>query len=148
MRCDRSTSWRWGVLVLLALAGAGGCSSSTVEISGKVLLQQQPVGGAVIDFALSGEQPRVYRGLSLPDGAYRIDYGVDGGLIKGKYRVTVTRTETPEGKPLPLGEEGAAALAAGKAVNRSYVLEKEITASSTTFDLNLDGISPTESQPL
>jgi len=131
-------------LCLIVTSLGGGCGKSTAHISGKVLQQGKPVSQAVLDFTLLAEQPKVYRGVSLPDGAYVIDYGVDGGLAFGKYRITVTRTETLDGSPLPTGEEGAALLSSGKAQDRSYLLEKEITSSSTTFDLSLDGISPVE----
>ena len=121
-----------------------GCNSSTVKISGKVTLNQEPVAGTIIDFT-SSDGSKNFRGVSLDDGTYRIDYGADGGLPMGRYQITVSRAETLDGQPLPSGEAGMVLRNSGQAIDRRYVLHKEIATSSTEFDLVLDDAEPPSS---
>lgn len=122
----------------LCFMAFSGCGGDTARLSGKVLLQGQPVPKAEIELAPVDDATRNYRGISLADGTYQLDYGQAAGLPLGKYRATVTFYQTKDGKPLPEGEAGQGLKSSGKAVARKYVLELNVEKSSTNIDLNLD----------
>src|SRR5688500_10655866 len=113
----------------LTIMGLGGCGPSTGHLSGKVLFKGQPNPGAEIEIVPVESTAKNYSGVSLPDGTYQLDYGVDKGLPFGNYTAAVTIYLTARGQPLPEGEAGAALRNSGRAVVRRYVLELTVDKS-------------------
>lgn len=124
-------------LFALLLLTISGCGPKTARLTGKVTLGGQPVPNAEIEFAPVGDQSKNYRGLSLANGNYQIDYGPAGGLPLGEYQVKVTVHLTKAGALLPEGEAGAVLKNSGQAVARSYMLALKVDRTAQV-DLNLD----------
>lgn len=114
-----------------------GCGPATARISGKVTLAGQPVSGAELILAPVNDNSRNYRGLTIADGTYQIDYGPGGGLLLGEYQVTVAVHQTAAGALLPGGEAGQVLKNTGQAVQRRYVLKIKVDKTQPV-DLNLD----------
>jgi hypothetical protein len=134
-------------LAAFCLLALGGCGGSTARLAGKVLLQGQPVPNAEIELAPVDDATKNYRGISLADGTYQLDYGQDAGLPLGKYRATVTVYLTEDGQPLPEGEAGQGLKSSGKAVVQKYVLELTVDQSSANLNLDLDQATPETASP-
>lgn len=124
-----------------------GCSNSNVQVSGKVVAGNDAVAEAVVNFRGLDPPQRTYHGVTVADGTLHVDYGEDGGIVPGKYRITIERPERADGQKIPSGEEGAALAAAGKIVRRSYAAERDITPQSSALDLNLANFTPVEPEP-
>jgi hypothetical protein len=93
------------IRVLLALAGFGlmaGCGSGSgeTEVSGVVLMDGQPLSGAVVLFVpAEGTKGPGSRGATDAEGKFTLvnPQGVKGA-IPGKYKVTVSKTNAREPK--------------------------------------------------
>lgn len=131
-------------LLGLLLFAISGCGPKTARLTGKVTLGGQPVPNAEIEIAPVGDQSKNYRGLSLANGDYQIDYGPAGGLPLGEYRVTVSVYVTKAGALLPEGEAGAVLKNSGQAVARPYELSL-VVDKAAQVDLNLDTAKPSGS---
>ena len=125
-------------LLAAALLCFAGCGSATGRLSGKVTLGGQPVAEAELIIAPVNDNTRNYRGLTVADGTYQIDYGPAGGLPFGEYRVTVAVHQTAAGALLPAGEAGQVLKNSGEAVQRRYVLNVTVDKATAQVDLNLD----------
>lgn len=125
-------------LALFTLIAFVGCGGSTARISGKVLLNGEPVPSADIEFVPKEDDSQNFRGVLLEDGSYAIDYGPAGAMPIGDYLVKVTLYRTRNGKPLPEGEEGEVLKSSGKVQVLRYVLELPVTGSSSSADLLLE----------
>lgn len=115
-----------------------GCGVPTARINGKVILKNQPVPGAELIIAPVNDNSRNYRGLTIADGTYQVDYGPAGGLPLGEYRVTVTVHQTAAGALLPDGEAGQVLKNSGQAIQRRYVLNLTVEKTTAQVDFNLD----------
>jgi hypothetical protein len=136
---------RWmlaSALAAVCLMGFSGCGAATAPVSGQVLLKGKPVPGAEIQLVPVNDASKSYRGISLNDGTYQVDYGQAAGLPLGKYRATVTVYQTADGRPLPEGEAGQALKASGKAIMRKYVLEVPVEKGAGNVNLDLDKATP------
>lgn len=138
---NRSSQRRFAftfVVCVIALSFVTGCGNATARISGKVTLKNQPVPGAELIIAPVNDSSRNYRGLTIADGSYQIDYGPAGGLPLGEYRVTVVVHQTAAGALLPEGEAGQVLRNSGQAVQRRYVLSLTVEKATKQVDFNLD----------
>ena len=133
----RSRVAKW-LIVLMSVGLLAGCGPSTGRLSGKVLFKGQPMPSAEIEIAPVGDTSKNYRGVSVADGAYHLDYGLDNGLPFGNYTAAVTIYLTPRGQPLPEGEAGISLRNSGRALVRRYVLDLTVDKTSQNVDLNLD----------
>lgn len=106
----RATQRRWPLLMtrfvgLVLLAGlplAAGCSSSpdgVAEVSGVVLLDQEPLANAIVTFfPVEGGRPST--GKTDPTGSYRLVYTRDSfGALVGEHDVEISTIET-QGKEI------------------------------------------------
>lgn len=121
-----------------ALLSAAGCGPATARISGKVTLKDQPVPGAELIIAPVNDSSRNYRGLTIADGTYQIDYGPAGGLPLGDYQAIVVAHQTATGALLPEGEAGQVLKNSGQSVQRRYVLNLTVEKTTKQVDFNLD----------
>jgi hypothetical protein len=137
--------FRWLSSVCFAAALVcllAGCGPAVARLSGKVTLAGQPVSGAELVLAPVNDNTRNYRGLTIADGTYQIDYGPAGGLPLGEYRVTVTVHQTAAGALLPEGEAGQVLKNSGQAIQRQYVLNLTVDQTTSQVDWNLDTAQP------
>jgi hypothetical protein len=95
---------------LLCLATGGvlfltGCGSRLPSVTGTVTMDGQPLDGAVILFSPEGQGGQVATGVADSSGKFQMGtYKPGDGVMPGKYKVTVTRSEEPM-KPTPsMGE--------------------------------------------
>jgi len=96
-RLDRRTVARAGqVLALLAAAVAIGCGPrrpARVPVSGKVLIDGQPLRLGYVRFVPQGARPS--GGPIRPDGRFRLNcFGGEDGAVPGSHRVSVDASET------------------------------------------------------
>jgi hypothetical protein len=126
------------LLTLFLTASIIGCGPKTARISGKVLLNGEPMPRTDIQFVPKADESKNFRGVGLADGSYQIDYGRAGEMPVGDYLAKVTIYRTRRGEALPDGEAGEAMKSSGQVVIRRYVLEFPVTESSSSFDLDLD----------
>ena len=94
VRCSSLTA-------LLALAASGcGAGDGPVVVRGVVLLDGQPVSGAMVSFLPAEQTGRPATGFTDGQGAFRLTTSRKGdGALPGDYRVVVTKLETkvPDG---------------------------------------------------
>jgi len=86
-------------LVLAALIPAAGCGGGgdPVTVRGTVTLNDQPVGGAVIQFFPPSATTPAFTGTSKPDGTYEIVVPAETKAPAGSYKVTVAKYEPKKG---------------------------------------------------
>jgi hypothetical protein len=94
---------------------AGGCSGPPgARVRGQVLLDGQPLAGAVVRFWPKDDlELGVYRGKAGPDGTFELE-GRDGNRVKpGRYIVLITRDVKKDGTVPTTGDDWMALAAPG-----------------------------------
>lgn len=97
----------WRVVGLLGLGLCVGCDGGdaigTVDATGTVNLDGQPIDGAMITLMpLEGVQGR--GGYGLSDGSGKVEFRITpetAGVPAGKYRVLAQKMTMPDGSPVP-----------------------------------------------
>lgn len=80
------------VLVLATLAGCGDGRPARVEVSGKVLIDGEPVTGGIVQFVSEGVRPSA--GKINQEGSFTLScYDEGDGIIPGNYKVMVAAKE-------------------------------------------------------
>ena len=129
---QRSSIGAGGLLVLVL--GGFGCSSGA-QVSGKVTLDGQPVGGAQVIFVCEDKGAEATIVARTDDaGSYNLIANTPAGIAVGKYKVAVTKEALKDGS-VPQGEQLEQARAGGKLMN---ILPKVYADRATTplqFDL-------------
>jgi len=92
--------WRSVWLAVLCLIQLSCSSSSGLNpVQGKVLYQNEPLGGALVSFHPDGPPDiRVEHpvGLTTADGTFQLTTGKDDGARAGQYTVTIICSEIPK----------------------------------------------------
>ncbi len=66
-------------------------------VTGKITLEKQPLGGAVIRFIPTGETLGTgATGWSKPDGAYELEAREGRGAAAGEYRIVISKADPRE----------------------------------------------------
>lgn len=128
---------RLGLAGLVVLVVASGCTKR-VAVSGRVVDNNRPVAWAELRWIDESEKVFV-SGVSNQDGVYRLDAAGRSEIPVGKYKVTVTWWRTPNGKPLPAGEERTAIKSISQMMTAT--LDIQVTDPTTTLDLDITGRS-------
>jgi hypothetical protein len=90
-----------GMLFLL-LAGCGG-RDRTYHIEGVVLFDGQPLSGATVVFISEEEGAHPASGMTDAEGNFLLTtYKESDGVLAGRYRVLITRTEAIAAPPVPI----------------------------------------------
>jgi hypothetical protein len=109
-KCSSAILTAWVILV-----GFGcGSKDQPIPLEGTVLLDGQPVAGAIVSFLPDERGGRFATGTTAQDGSFRLTtYKENDGALAGDYRVTVTLIPDDEDQ----GKEKPDAAAAQKAEN-------------------------------
>lgn len=128
-------------VLVIALLGLAGCSGAKVNPTGKVTFKNKPIRGASLQLvSKQGSEEIFIAGMTDGSGAIQLDTSHRGGVPVGKYTITVSWwVLTRGGGPLPEGEAGENLKGTPAATNYTATIEKEITADTTTLDLEVDG---------
>ena len=115
-----------------------GCGPAAGRPTGRVLDEGEPVAGAELLFESQSDGKTVaIGGMTGSDGVYALDYSVYSGIPVGPAKVTVKRTVTRDGDPLPEGEEGASLVRAGQTKTQVVEFEREIAPGPASVDFEL-----------
>jgi hypothetical protein len=85
----------------------------TVPFSGKVMLDGQPLEGAMLTFmpTPAGQKGTdLASGITSASGDYKLNIGASNpksGALPGTYKVRISRMTTPDGKPYDPKQKGA-----------------------------------------
>ena len=88
---------RWQLLlVLVTVTLCTGCGNELVQVTGKLLLDGEPLREATVTFIRTdGGAGRPASGFSRDDGTFQLtSYNVDDGLAPGEYKITVVKVTT------------------------------------------------------
>lgn len=131
---------RFGLAILMLAAIVAGCGRKgpeTVEVSGVVTLDGQPVEGATVGFAPeSGGRPA--SGVTDASGAFTLSTFAPGdGAVPGKHKVTVSkiRSTGQQGDPNSTsvaGEMPLSGLPGSGGVKIEWVVPKKYTDPTTS----------------
>jgi hypothetical protein len=96
-------------LVVLMTCGCGGRAEvvpKLVPVTGKVLLNGQPIAGVSLNFVPRDQTKGTGAfGGTLPDGSYELMHRTrEKGVEAGTYYVTFSRYAMPDGSPIPEGQ--------------------------------------------
>jgi len=92
--------WPFVLLIVLCLVQLSCSSKSGLNpVQGKVLYQNQPLGGALVSFHSDGPadikvEPTV--GFTKEDGTFQLTTGKEDGAPAGHYTVTIMCSEIPK----------------------------------------------------
>jgi hypothetical protein len=131
----------WLLAALVLAAGCGGDALGRRAITGKVMLDGQPIKRGSIRF-----EPLAKTGVAgggvIVDGAYRVP--AERGLSPGKYRVSISAPKTDATAPPTMENEGPPAEEqVPPRYNSQSDLQIEIEPSGKTeFDFDLKTQSP------
>lgn len=125
-----------GILSLLTLVGCGTGTVATFDV--KVTSNGGAVSGAEVLCEPAESGKGAVFGITREDGICVFDWGARKGVDPGRFKFSVTRYETADGKALPGGEEGQAMKLGGKAIQKVYVFYHDLKAGRGTFDLALE----------
>lgn len=139
--------WRFAfcscVLLLVALAGCGGGSTSRVPVEGTVTFDGKPVDGGSISFILEGTTTTAPVGAVIKDGRYAVE--AEKGPVPGKYKVEIVWNKTT-GKTVPnTSDPGTTTDETKQVIPSRYNSKTELTANITSgpntvnFDLKAGG---------
>jgi hypothetical protein len=92
----------WAAVAVVVLAGPG-CSGGLVKVNGVVLLDGQPLEGAVVTFVpVEADKGRSATGTTDKEGNFQLSTTKpNDGVAPGEYKVTVVYAEGPV--PAPAG---------------------------------------------
>ena len=120
--------------------------SALVPVSGKVLVDGEPLEGAVVIFTPNSTGGFVAHGFTDSSGQYsaetRSGADIEIGAAPGSYRVMVSRFLKPDGTPIDPGEPPAM-VAARETVPMQYSspaaskLRATVGSTGGTYDFNL-----------
>ena len=123
---------------LIALVALMGCERR-VAVTGRVLENGQPVGGAELRWAHQVDPKVFVSGVTDATGAYILDADGRKDIPVGKYQVTVTWWRTKDGQPLPAGEQGTAMKGTAAARQFTATVDVEVTGGHPTMDIDVSG---------
>jgi hypothetical protein len=120
---------------VLTVAGCSG-SGGVVPVSGVVTLDNQPLGGAMVEFHPFSESPRVAVGVADEQGRFELTTIDPGdGAMPGTYRVTVdVPDQSPSGDP---GTEFDALVAAPSEAQQRIVPVKYTLVDKTPLTVKV-----------
>jgi hypothetical protein len=129
----------FGPVALLAglyVVGCGGGRSDLGLVSGVVILDGQPLGGATVIFQPDSGGPASY-GLTDTAGRYRVmyDHGTRGAVI-GSHTVRITTFQEGDSDASPPIRRSPEILPAR--FNRKSTLREEVVAGSNQIDFALE----------
>ena len=127
----------WTPLVLLA-AAAGGCGEPAAQVQGRVTHNGSPVAGADVMLSAVEDPRRQFFGATGEDGTIHVSYGEQSGAPPGTYTIRVTHVMLRDGSPLPPGEEGEALRNSPRAVERTFLFERDLSTGANPLDLKLE----------
>ena len=86
------------MLILSAATLCMGCGNDLVPVTGKLLLNGEPLSGASVTFnKTDSEGGRPASGFTKEDGTFQLtSYSVDDGLVPGEYKITVRKLATSQ----------------------------------------------------
>lgn len=128
-------------LICPLLSGCG-FSEPIARLDCHVSLEGRPLEDAEVRFEQTGGKRVTIQAVSRADGSCYIDLGARKGIPAGDYKITVTRYELPDGRPLPAGEEGQMAKADGKARPTKCEFQKSLSQGRNTLRLKLEEGTP------
>jgi hypothetical protein len=139
MRILKSIGWLW---LAIAACGCGGSDHpDTVQATGTVTFNGEPVSGAKVVFAAASLDPAT--GITDSSGRFELStFGTNDGAVPGQYAVTVTKTKSVGGMS---ADEEHAALAAGQKVPPPQTVDelpakyKSAETSDLTAEVTPDG---------
>jgi hypothetical protein len=93
-----------GLLLAAALACAAGCGGSGLrKVEGEVLLDDQPVAGALVVFQREDNGGPPANAVTDEKGHFRLSTRASGdGVLPGTYKVTVSKSADPPGPAITL----------------------------------------------
>lgn len=133
---------RRGLLLFGPVLLLSGCGGGEATLSGRIMASGEPAGGASLEVQSMADAARRGSGAVLADGAYRIDFGTKQGLPPGDCRIEIRHTVTPDGKPLPPGEDGMAMRQSGRVKNIHVAFVRSLSSGTNQIDLELDEGEP------
>jgi hypothetical protein len=94
---------RSAAFLILVLAGCGKGGPSHVSVSGTVMLNGEPLSGALVTFIPTGSTPGIgAEARTGPDGGYQLtDRRGKPGTEPGTYKVTIGKRLMPDGSEVP-----------------------------------------------
>lgn len=111
-----SKQWMIAGISVFALAMSG-CGKKeviklppTAPFSGTVKLDDQPLAGATVTFFPNTQKEHVANGATDANGKYElmtVGPEVVKGAVPGEYKVRISLSKTPDGKPVDLSKKGA-----------------------------------------
>ena len=133
--------------VALLVAAAGGCGEPAAQVQGRVTHNGSPVAGADVMLAGAEDGGRQFFGTTGEDGTIYVSYGEQSGIPPGAYVVRITHAMLRNGSPLPPGEEGEALRNSLRAIERTFVFERALSAGANPLDLKLEEGRPEPAAP-
>jgi hypothetical protein len=135
-------AWPLPALTALLLAGCGGGGPALHPVQGKVLLNGQPLKGALVTFhpkgadAVTAVRPV---GMTGEDGTFTLTTGAKDGAPAGEYVVTFICPEevVPKGKP---------AISTGPPESRDRLQGAYANAATSTFKVEVKA-GPNQLEP-
>lgn len=137
--------------LLLVVLGIRGCGHSVYPVEGVVLLDGEPLAGAIVTFQPDGEGP-IGLGNTAEDGRFSVVTAAGDGLMAGDFRVILSRVtgSIPDTMP-PWAGRGVGAVEVTQAEidawnaeraelakdQREWVPEKYRTAITTPFHVTV-----------
>lgn len=139
--------WRWEVLALVVLAGCGRALPECAVVTGRVLVDNQPVNQGQVCFWPENGRPAMAALES--DGTFRLTTFEPGdGAVVGQHRVSIDAKRVVGKGRIPQSiEEEAAILREGRPANemKLHWLAPEKYSRAETSGLNVE-VKPGENQ--
>jgi hypothetical protein len=103
MRRVTTTILAAALAALTGCAGGSGPRPTGVPVTGKVLLNKEPLAGALLTFIPDTPGGDGGSARTGPDGSYTVIRPQGAGLPAGSYRVVINRRVMPDGSPVAEG---------------------------------------------
>jgi hypothetical protein len=141
----------WGIRLAICfamVASAPGCAkrqaAPSLDVSGTVKLNGQPLDGAIITFFPVRDTPGAGAvGRTDSAGAYKLQARRRGeGVVAGEYKVVLSRWLMPDGTPVPptvkLADSGGSESLTGPYAHvETTKLRAKISSTETKFDFDV-----------